>query len=484
MDKKRSLSVNAFLNGLRNCLNLIFPLITFPYVSRVLTVKGVGIYNFSSTYVGYFLLIASLGISTYAIREGAKYRDNYPKFEAFASQIFSINIYSTLVAYALLFLTILLFKNIHNYVVCILIFSIQIIFTTIGTEWIYTIYEDFSYITIRSILFKIISIILLFLLVKRPTDYYWYAGITVFASVGSNLFNYVHLKSFISLKFTNKIDWHKHLKPILIIFASQLAVNIYVYSDNTILGLLKDDYAVGIYSISVKIYTIAQGMLTAILAVTIPRLAALYGKNLFKKFNNLLNNLIHTLLILAIPASVGLIMLSRAIVTIIASAKYTSSVTPLQLISLAIIFSILSWIFSECILIPAKRERYVLKSTIVTAFCNVVLNFIFIPLWSYNGTALSTVLSEMIAAVMNAYYSRDILKNAKIYKHMIKLVADIVMGCVGIIVVCLLVREFISNIVLQLVVSVLISTIIYGVVLICVKNKTMLQFIEYLKGKY
>lgn len=484
MDKKRSLSINAFLNGLRNCLNLIFPLITFPYVSRILTVNGVGIYNFSNTYVGYFLLIAGLGISTYGIREGAKYRDNRFKFELFANQIFSINIYSTLLSYVLLLLTIFLFKNLHSYTVCILIFGIQIIFTTIGTEWIYTIYEDFSYITIRSILFKIVSIILLFLLVKKPTDYYWYAGITVFASVGSNLLNYVHLRQFISLRFTNKINWRKHLKPILIIFASQLAVNIYVYSDNTILGLLKDDYAVGIYSISVKIYTIAQGMLTAVLAVTIPRLATLYGKGLFKKFNKLLDNLIYTLLILAIPAAIGLAMLSKNIVTIIASAKYAPSVMPLQLISFAIIFSILSWIFSECILIPAKRERYVLKSTIITACFNVVLNFVLIPLWSYNGTALSTVLSEMIAAIMNAYYSRDILKNAKIYKHMVKLITDIVLGCIGIIVVCLLVREFISNIILQLIVSVPISIIVYGIVLICVKDKTMLQFIEYLKERY
>ena len=274
------------------------------------------------------------------------------------------------------------------------------------------------------------------------------------------------------------------MRPILIIFASQLAVNIYVYSDNTILGLLKDDYAVGIYSISVKIYTIAQGMLTAVLAVTIPRLATLYGKGLVKDFNKLLNNLIHTLLILAIPAAIGLVMLSKDVVTIIASAKYSSSVMPLQLISFAIIFSILSWIFSECILIPAKRERYVLKSTIITACFNVLLNFVLIPLWSYNGTALSTVLSEMVAAIMNAYYSRDILKNAKISKHMIKLITDIILGCVGIIIVCLLVREFVSNIVLQLIASVLISIIVYGIILVCIKDKVMLQFVEYLKDRY
>ena len=156
--KNKSLGINAVLNGIRSVLNLLFPLITFPYISRVLSISGMGIYNFSGTYVNYFILIAGLGISTYAIREGAKYRDNLEKIEKFSDQIFSINIISTLVAYILLAISLIIFKNLNNYISCILIFSIQILFTTIGVEWIYVIYEDYTYITIRSILFKIISL--------------------------------------------------------------------------------------------------------------------------------------------------------------------------------------------------------------------------------------------------------------------------------------------------------------------------------------
>ena len=252
--KKKSLGVNAFLNGLRCVLNLFFPLITFPYVSRVLSVSGIGIYNFSNTYINYFILIAGLGITTYAVREGAKYRDNEAEIENFASQIFSLNMLATLVAYLLLFASLVIFKNLSNYVSCILIFSIQILFTTLGTEWIYTIYEDYAYITIRSIVFKIFSIVLLFLLVRKPEDYLIYAAITVFSAVGSNLLNFIHARSFVHIRLTTKTNWRYHLKPILIIFASAMAVTIYVSSDTTILGLLKNDYAVGIYSTSVKIY--------------------------------------------------------------------------------------------------------------------------------------------------------------------------------------------------------------------------------------
>lgn len=109
--KNKSLGINAVLNGIRSVLNLLFPLITFPYISRVLSISGMGIYNFSGTYVNYFILIAGLGISTYAIREGAKYRDNLEKIEKFSDQIFSINIISTLVAYILLAISLIIFKT-------------------------------------------------------------------------------------------------------------------------------------------------------------------------------------------------------------------------------------------------------------------------------------------------------------------------------------------------------------------------------------
>lgn len=101
--KNKSLGLNAFLNGLKSVLNLLFPLITFPYVSRVLEVRGIGIYNYSNSIVSYFLLIAALGISAYAIREGAKYRDNRKQISEFASEIFTINMWSTIIAYILLF---------------------------------------------------------------------------------------------------------------------------------------------------------------------------------------------------------------------------------------------------------------------------------------------------------------------------------------------------------------------------------------------
>ena len=476
--KRKSLGLNAFLNGLRSVLNLFFPLITFPYVSRILSVSGIGIYNFSNTYVGYFVLIASLGIATYAVREGAKYRNDKNKISKFASQVFSINILATIVAYLLLFASLIIFKNLRNYVSCILIFSLQILFTTLGTEWVYTIYEDYTYITVRSIIFKIISIVLLFLLVRRPEDYLIYAAITVFSAVGSNFLNFIHARNFVHIKLTTKTNWRYHLKPILVIFASAVAVTIYVSSDTTILGLLKNDYAVGIYSTSVKIYQIAQGLLSALLTVTIPRLAFLWGQRRIGEYNQVLSRVLASLEILVLPAAIGLIMLSKEVVLIIASKKYLPSVNSLRIISWAIIFSIFAWIFSDCVLIPAKRENLVLRNTIVTAIENIVLNFILIPFMSYDGTSLSTVIAEFTVMIMNGYTCWDIIKPVIFRKDTLKNLLDSIIGCVGIVVVCLLCDYGFKSLILKTVFSVALSIIMYGTILILLKNKNVCSLLD------
>lgn len=476
--KKKSLGVNAFLNSFRSVLNLIFPLITFPYVSRVLSIKGIGIFNFSNTYISYFLLIAGLGIATYAVREGAKFRENEDKITEFASQIFSLNIVATIIAYILLFASLIIFKNLHNYVSCILILSLQILFTTLGTEWIYTIYEDYAYITVRSIIFKIISIVLLFVLVRKPEDYLIYTAITVFSAVGSNLLNFIHAKKFVHIRLTTKINWRYHLKPVLVIFASAVAITIYVSSDTTILGLLKSDYAVGIYSTSVKIYQMAESLLSALLTVTIPRLAFLWGQKRIGEYNHVLSKVIDSLGILVLPSAVGLIMLSQEVILIIASEKYLPSVNSLRIISWAIIFSIFSWIFSDCVLIPAKRENLVLRNTIVTAIENIILNFILIPFMSYDGTSLSTVIAEFTVMIMNGYSCRDIIKPVIFKKDTLKNLLDSIIGCVGIVVICLLCDIGFKSLWLKTIFSVVLSVIMYGAILILLKNKNAYSMLD------
>lgn len=408
--KKKSLGLNAALNGFRSVLNIIFPIITFPYISRVLTVGEIGKYNWSNSFVSYFLLIAGLGVSTYAIREGAKFRNDRKTLSDFASQVFSINILSTLASYVLLLLCVLIFSKIHAYAICVFIFSIQIIFTTLGTEWIYSIFEEYAYITIRSILFKILSIVLLFIFVRRPGDYLKYAAITVFSAVGSNVLNYVHAKKFCTISFTFNIDWKSHIKPILIIFGSSVASAIYVSIDTTLLGLINNNYVVGIYSVSSKMYTIVKQLISAVLTVAIPRFALLWGRNRIRQYRQLLLKISDVLAMISVPMSVGVYMLAPQIVVLLSSEKYIRSVSSLRLLCPALIFSIFSWIFTSCVLIPAKREDKVFIVTAVSAIINVVLNLLLMPAFKENAAAVTTSLSEFVSLFWGFIIAKILLR--------------------------------------------------------------------------
>ena len=472
--KNKSLKVNAFLNGFKTFLNFLFPLITFPYISRVLSVEEIGKYNFSNSIISYFLLLAALGIDKYAIREGAKYRENKERFSSFASEIFSFNIVSTLVSYSLLFLFILFSKTLERYTVCILIFSLQIFFTTLGTEWVYSIFEEYRYITIRSILFKMISVALLFMFVRNEGDYLAYAAITVFASVGSNVLNFFNAKKICSIRFTLKIDWKKLFKPIMIIFASNIAIQIYVNSDTTMLGYLKDDYAVGIYSVATKIYLIVKNLTGSILTVTIPRLAYLASKKVKDDYEELLNKVANALIILILPSIVGLTMLSREAILIIASNRYLDAQLPLIVLSIAILFSTFSGLFNNCVLLPHKREKVFLKSSIISAVTNIVLNFILIPYFGAVAAAFTTLISEIIMALMNFMGCRDLIGRVVFNKSFKNNLTSVFCGSIGVIICCKIIMTVFLNIYVCSIVAVLLSVTVYGLILIALRNDIVL----------
>lgn len=475
--KKKSLVLNAALNGLRNILNLIFPLITFPYVTRVLSVSGIGEYNFANSIVSYFLLLAGLGVSKYGVREGAKYRDDIEKESKFVSEVFTINMIATILAYILLAVVIVFSDQVNKYAITVIIFSLQIFFTTIGVEWLFSMYEEYAYITIRSIIFKIISVVLLFLFVRDKNDVGIYAAITVFSSVGSNILNYIRARKMVHIRFRFRFDWNKHLKSIMILFASSIAIQIYVNSGITILGFMKDTYTVGLYSVSSKIYTIVKNGLAAILIVTIPRLSMLWGKNLVREYKTLFKDIFNGLLLVMFPSMVGLIMLSKQVVLIISGEEYISAVSSLRILCLALICSIISWIFNDGVLIPTKREKYALYSTIISAILNIIASFLLIGRWGQDAAALAVLIAEAAGMIMNIYWSRDIIK----LKDILETHFGAIIGCIIIIVECALVNRYISGNIISTIVAIIVSVLTYTIMLIIFKDRFSQTFLNRLK---
>ena len=473
--KNKSMKLNAILNMFKQICNIIFPLITYPYVSRVLGATNLGKYSFADSVVQYFIILATLGASGYAIREGARFRDESENIQKFSSEIFSINIITLMISLILLVVCVFFVPRINQVKPLIFILSINIIFTVIGRDWINSIYEDFSYITIRYIIFQIISMILMFVLVRITNDYYKYTMIVVLATSGAQALNIIHTSKYVPYRLSLTKNSIKHLKPIMFMFCISIASIIYINSDVTLLGFLRSENEVGIYYIVGKIYTIIKTLMNALIMVTVPRLAYYLGKNEYEKYNDILDKLRNVLLIITLPCIVGVFLLSENIVMIIGGQEFISGSISLKILCIAMFFAVIGCFYSQSILIPNRKEKYFFFATIVSAVVNIGLNFLFIPIWGINGAAITTVIAEIIVVLICSYYSKGQHK-----KFTNGSVRDAIVGCMAIVIVCQLVKMFVVSVMLQLVISIIVSVIIYAVILLGLKNEILYSVV----GKY
>lgn len=470
--KQKSIKLNMMLSIVKGLMAVLFPLITFPYVTKILGVENVGIYNFSNSIVNYLILVAGLGINSYAIREGARIRDNVIDFEEFSSQMFSINLYSSILAYVLMVLLLITIEKFESYYAYIIILSLQIIFKLLSVDWLYSIYEDYLYVTLRSIFVQLLSLILLFSLVKTTKDLYLYCYITVIANAGSGILNFIHSRRYTTIHLTEKLDLKKHIKPIIVLFAMVVTTTIYVSSDTIIIGFICGDYEVGIYSVSVKVYSIVKSILSSLLVVAIPRLSFYLGKNDENSFNKLATEIYATLISFVLPAIVGIIILRKEIVLLLSDQSYLPASSSLAILSIALFFCLGAWFWGQCILVPRKKEKTVFYATIISAITNIVLNIIFIPMCKSNAAAMTTVIAEAIVFFICMLYGK---KESRI-GSCINIYIKVGIGCLCIAFACKICRGFFLNNTLYIVISIITSVIIYLIVELLLHNEPIQSF--------
>lgn len=471
----KSLGKNAFLNGIKTLTSLIFPLLTFPYVSRILLVENIGKYNFANSIVNYFLLIAGLGISTYAVREGAHLRDDKKQLSTFVSEVLSLNIISTVIAYALLVICIFFIPKIRSEFILITILSFRIVFTTLGMEWIFNIYEEYGYITIRGIAFQIIYTLTVFILVKKPEDLILYCVLTLISTTAPNICNILFLKKYCIIRLTPHINIKAHLIPIIFIFSSSLATTIYVNSDITMLGFFTSNFHVGLYSVSAKIYNIVKQLLAAIIIVSIPRMSLLWGKGEYDHFKKLAEQIFGTLLTFIIPIVIGIYFLSENIIFIVAGNSYIEANNSLKILSIALIFSVFSWFFTSCILIPCKKEKQVLLATTIAALLNMLLNIVLIPHLYEDAAAITTVIAEISSLLICIYHSNKIIHIRIYFRDII----SIILGCIFMSLVIHYLQTRFSGL-SGIIIIILISGTIYMSILILMRNTVLMYWCKLL----
>lgn len=459
--KNRSLKKNALLNATKQLCQIVFPIISFSYSSHILGAENIGIFNFSGSIIGYFALFAALGISTFAVREGAQLRDDQKKFDKFASEIFTLNIISTLISYVLLAVLLIFWRKLDSYRVYIAIQSITILLTTVGADWVNTVFEDYLYITIRYVIVQIASIAMLLLFVRTTDDLLTYTSLKVIAESGGMLLNFFYIRKYVHLKFSFNFKFKRHMLPIMILFANQIAVTIYVNSDITILGILTSNTQVGIYSTAAKIYNLVKRLVYSVITVALPRFAYLTAQDDIETISKLYRKMASFVLLIALPATVGLMFESRNILYVMAGPEYISGNLALMLLCPAIILVAVSNLVVTCLIIPRRKDMVLFFTTIFSAFINIALNFILIPYWGIDAAAFTTLLSEIIVAFACVFSVRNIVRDWLDIRY----VAQICLGCFLIGCICYVVNKIPISEISQLTSSVVIASGGYAVVM-------------------
>lgn len=412
MKKQKSLKKNFIYNTFLTMSNFIFPLITFPYVSRILMPAGTGKVSFATSLISYFTMLSQLGMPTYGIRTCSKVRGNREQLTRTAHELLCINAIMCVVSYALLALALIFVPKLHQDRMLYIIVSSTILLTSIGMEWLYKALEQYRYIAVRSIVFKFIALVAMFLLVHEQKDYVIYGGIAIFASSASNIFNFINVHKYIDLKPVGNYNIKRHLKPVAIFFAMACATTIYTHMDTLMLGFMLTKNDVGYYNAAVRIKVLLVSIVTSLGAVLLPRSSYLIQKKQWGKFRVVSRKALDFVFILSSGLMLYFILYARFGIMLLSGGYYAPSIVPMQIIMPTLLFIGVTNVTGIQIMVPLGKEKSVLMSEIAGLVVNLIINILLIPQYASTGAAVGTLAAEFTVLVVQYFALKSEITNA------------------------------------------------------------------------
>lgn len=472
--KQKSLVKNFIYNFIYTGLNLLYPLITAPYISRILGATNLGKVNFATVIVNWFILFAVFGTATYGVREIAKVRDDKDKLEKVFSEIFIINAGMSLIVTIIYVLLVFKIEPFKEELPLFLIMSISIILNMFAIDWLFQGIEEYRYIAFRNAIVKSISLLCIFLFVNQSEHYIIYGLISVLANGISGVLNYSYSKKFIKLRFKG-IKPLTHFNSLKIFFIHTFVVNIYTNLDQALLGFLIDTKSVAFMNRSKAIVSVATSISAAITNVTLPR-ASYYNKNDKKKFIQLLSEVPNYILWTTIPLSMGCITLASYIMFLLGGKEFLEATVLLQIVALTILFSPLSTYLQQQVLVASNKEKWGLYAAIFTSLQSIVLNVILIPLFGFIGAGIVQVISQISAVMIRIYLTKHKLGYfiRFINRSTISYFISALLMC-GVI---FLITNFFKNEILILALSLTIGGFVYIIILILLREKVTMNIVN------
>lgn len=398
--RNSSLKLNFIMNVILTMSSILFPLLTFPYVSRILLPVGTGKVAFATSFISYFTLFSQLGIPMYGIRACAKVRDSKIDLSRTVQELMIINIIMSACVYIVFFAALSFVPRLQAERTLYIIMSLTILFNSIGMEWLYKGLEQYTYITMRSVIFKLIAFIAMFVLIHEKDDYVIYGGLTIFAASASNVMNFIHAHKYIIMRPVGGYHFKKHLKAVAIFFAMTCATTIYTHIDSTMLGFMVGDADVGYYDAAVKVRTALLGLVTSLGAVLLPRSSYYVQQGKTDEFNRVSTKSLHFVILLSASITLFFILFAAPTINLLSGPAYSNAVAPLRIIIPTLFLVGITNVLGIQMLVPLGKEKIVLYSEIAGAVTDLILNALLIPVWGTSGAAIGTLAAEITVFVV------------------------------------------------------------------------------------
>lgn len=400
----KSIFRNLSYNVLLQVVLMILPLISIPYVSRVLGPDGIGAYSFTLSLTQYFIIIGTLGTALYGNRQIAYTRDNHEEMSKTFWSILIVRITTTLLA---LITYHIIFYNASDYKVLRFIQSFHILAQMFDITWLYIGMEDFKRIVTRNLFVKLTGLAMIFIFVKTKDDVVLYTLINLGMSVFSSLIMWLYVsKLLIKVKLTF-MDIKKHIKPILNLFIPQMASQVYVLLDKTMLGYLSSIEQVGFYTQAERIVRSILELTSALGVVMLPRMSHIHSQGNVEQMKIYLNKSLKAVSYIAIPMTAGVIAVTPQFVSWFLGPGYEAVEPLMMLISSILIFISLSSVLGVQYLLPANRVHEFTISIVSGALINLMINFLLIPRLNALGAVIGTVAAELTVMSIQVYFLRN-----------------------------------------------------------------------------
>jgi len=400
----QSITSNAIYNVLLNVASVIFPIITAPYVARVLEPDGIGLNSFANTYASYFALVALLGIPTYGVREVSKVRDDKEAISKLMSQLMSIAAITTVGVSAIYLTSIAVINQLTENYVIFFIAGFVVYLAPFKINWYYQGVENFGFVTKVSLIIRTLSVICLFLFVRDKSDLVIYVILGVLGGVFADVWNFVKMwRSGIHLRFTFK-GLRQHINPLLILFASSIAISIYTVLDTLMLGFITDYEEVGYYSNAMHLSKIILTAVTSLSIVAVPRVSYYMKNRDYDNITVLITKSFSAVSFIAFPVAIGLSCISPTFIPLFFGEKFVGSIIPLMILSFLILSIGLNNLTGVQVLIGMGYDKLFLYSVLFGTITNFAMNCLLIPLCGATGASIASVTAETLILVITTFY--------------------------------------------------------------------------------